>query len=68
MQLRSIASFFPLIFALSLSIASPSSAQEDRRSSGLLDRLPGEDPSCDFVNRSYERAHSKGISRRGHVQ
>jgi len=48
-------SFFALILPLILTVALPCAAQEDRRSFGLHDRLPGEDPSCDFVNRSYER-------------
>ncbi|NNU53260.1 hypothetical protein [Rhizobium indigoferae] len=48
-------SIVALILPVILSVVSQSAAQEDRRSFGLLDRLPDEDPSCDFVNRSYER-------------
>ncbi|MGO6813055.1 hypothetical protein ACCS61_37095 [Rhizobium ruizarguesonis] len=48
-------SIFALILPLILTVATQSAAQEDRRSFGLDVRLPGEDPSCDFVNRSYER-------------
>ncbi|PZM08843.1 hypothetical protein CPY51_28170 [Rhizobium tubonense] len=28
---------------------------DNERSFGLVDRLPGEDPSCDAVNRAYEK-------------
>ncbi|MGO4134257.1 hypothetical protein ACEQ6A_06820 [Rhizobium brockwellii] len=57
-------SSFALILLLILSTALPCAAQEDRRSFGLLDRLPGEDPSCDFVNRSYERTFGRNYSAR----
>ncbi|NKK54735.1 hypothetical protein GFM44_01985 [Rhizobium leguminosarum bv. viciae] len=57
-------SFFALILPLILSVALPCAAQEHRRSFGLLDRLPGEDPSCDFVNRSYERTFGGKFSAR----
>lgn len=30
----------------------------------MLDRLPGEDPACDFVNRSYERTFGGNFSAR----
>ena len=57
-------SIVALILALILSVVSQSAAQEDRRSFALLDRLPGEDPSCDFVNRSYERTFGGNFSAR----
>lgn len=57
-------SIVALILALILSVVSQSAAQEDRRSFGLLDRLPGEDPSCDFVNRSYERTFGGNFASR----
>ncbi|MGR9249480.1 hypothetical protein [Rhizobium leguminosarum] len=57
-------SFFAPILPLILLVALPCAAQEDRRSFGLLDRLPGEDPSCDFVNRSYERTFGGNYSAR----
>jgi hypothetical protein len=47
-------SIFAFTLSLVLSVAPQSAAQEDRRSFGFFDRVPGEDPSCDFVNRAYE--------------
>ncbi|MBA8835215.1 hypothetical protein [Rhizobium leguminosarum] len=49
-------SFYAPILPLILSVALPCAAQEDR--------LPGEDPSCDFVNRSYERTFGRNYSAR----
>ncbi|MGO8085474.1 hypothetical protein AB9E31_37065, partial [Rhizobium leguminosarum] len=49
-------SFFASIFPLILSVALPCAAQEDR--------LPGEYPSCDFVNRSYELTFGRNYSAR----
>jgi hypothetical protein len=37
---------------------------EDRRSFGLSDRVEGEDPSCDVVNRAYERTYRGNLATR----
>jgi hypothetical protein len=37
---------------------------EDRRSFGFADRRQGEDPSCDLVNRAYERTFNGNLATR----
>ena len=47
--------FLALVTLTIIGAGAQVSFAEDARSTGLHDRLPGEDPSCDIVNRSYER-------------
>lgn len=47
-----------------IGVGAQSSFAEDARSTGLHDRLPDEDPSCDFVNRAYERTFSGNFTAR----
>lgn len=43
-----------------LDVATGSTKTEDPRSNGVVDRLPGEDASCDAVNRAYQNTVGRG--------
>jgi hypothetical protein len=50
-----------LVFSsICLIIPSVAAGTEDARNHGLVDRLPGEDPTCDIVNRAYQNAQNHG--------
>jgi hypothetical protein len=46
---------FKLVFFVAALTASTSGIAGQERSFGVIDRLAGEDPSCDLVNRAYEK-------------
>jgi hypothetical protein len=48
------------LFFFGVTLAPGLSFADNERSFGLVDRLPGEDPACDAVNRAYEKTSNLG--------